>query len=246
MTLPTPTRQNRNTTMADFVLIPGMCHGGWCFAELTDELRAHGHTVHPLTLTGISERSHIHPGAVNLDTHIQDVTAVLEAANIRDAVLVGHSYGGMVITGAADRAADRVRSLVYVDAMVPGHGDSCWSLVTEQERRWYMDVVDSGHAVRPLPFFDPRATPHPLASLLQPLRLAGDLTHIRRRTYVYAAGWDGPSPFAPVHERLRDDPAWKTHALAGGHNLMRDTPRDLARILLEAAEHADHAQTPEP
>jgi pimeloyl-ACP methyl ester carboxylesterase len=222
--------------MTNFVLIPGMCHGGWCFEELTRELRAEGHTVHPLTLTGISERSHLLPGAVNLDTHIQDVTSVLDAENISDAVLVGHSYGGMVITGAADRTPGRVTALVYLDAMVPGHGDSCWTLVTDQERRWYTDVVDTGHAVRPLPFFDPRATAHPLASLLQPLRLTGDLAHIRRRIYVYAAGWDGESPFTPVYERLRNEPAWTTHALAGGHNLMRDEPQALAKILLEIAE----------
>ncbi|GAA4629942.1 alpha/beta fold hydrolase [Actinoallomurus vinaceus] len=219
--------------MANFVLIPGMCHGGWCFEQLTADLRAHGHVVHPLTLTGLSERGHLLDGAVNLDTHIQDVTGVLAAEGIRAAVLVGHSYGGMVITGVADRAPDRVDSLVYLDAMVPGHGDSCWSLVTDQERRWYADVVEAGYGVRPLPFFDARATPHPIASLLQPLRLTGDLAHIRRRDYVYAAGWDGPSPFTAVYERLREDPAWTTHALPGGHNLMRDVPQDLVEILLE-------------
>ena len=232
--------------MTNFVLIPGMCHGGWCFEELTGELRTRGHVVHPLTLTGLSERSHLLHGGVNLDTHIQDVTGVLEAEDILHAVLVGHSYGGMVITGAADRAPERVDSLVYVDAMVPSHGDSCWSLVTDQERRWYLDVVDSGYAVRPLPFFDPRATPHPLASLLQPIRLTGGPAHIRRRDYVYAAQWDGPSPFAPVHQRLRDDPAWTTHALAGGHNLMRDAPQDLLKILLDIAEAVDHRPVPGP
>ncbi|MFC5823603.1 alpha/beta fold hydrolase [Nonomuraea insulae] len=218
--------------MTNYVLIPGMCHGGWCFEELSGGLRAQGHTVHPLTLTGISERSHLLPGAVNLDTHIQDVTAVLEAEDLRDAVLVGHSYGGMVITGAADRAPDRVGSLVYMDAMVPGPGDSCWNLVSERERQWYLDVVETGFGSRPLPFFDPRATAHPVASLLQPLRLTGDLAHLRRRVYVYAAGWDGPSPFTSVYERLREDRAWTTYALASGHNLMRDAPEDLLRILL--------------
>ena len=222
--------------MTNFVLIPGMCHGGWCFDELTRELRAEGHTVHPLTLTGISERSHLLPGAVNLDTHIQDVTSVLDAEDLHDVVLVGHSYGGMVITGAADRAPGRVTSLVYLDAMVPGHGDSGWNLVTDQEQRWYTDVVDTGYAVRPLPFFDPRATAHPLASLLQPLRLTGDLSHIRHRSYVYATGWDGESPFTPVYQRLRDEPAWTTYALAGGHNLMRDVPQALTKLLLEIAE----------
>ncbi|MFI6734146.1 alpha/beta fold hydrolase [Nonomuraea sp. NPDC050451] len=221
--------------MATFVLIPGMCHGGWYFDELAEQLRSRGHRAYPLTLTGVAERSHLLTGGVNLDTHIQDVTAVLAAENITEAILVGHSYGGMVITGAADRAPERVRDLVYLDAVVPGHGDSCWSLVTEQERGWYVDVVDSGYATRPLPFFDPRATAHPLASLLQPLRPTGDLAHVRRREYVYAAGWEGESPFTPVYERLRRDPSWTTHALDSAHNLLRDAPDDLLKILLGVA-----------
>ncbi|MFC4536383.1 alpha/beta fold hydrolase [Sphaerisporangium dianthi] len=225
--------------MGDFVLIPGMCHGGWCFEELTGGLRAQGHAVYPLTLTGLSERSHLLHGGVNLDTHIQDVTGVLAAENIQDAVLVGHSYGGMVITGAADRAPERVKALVYLDAMVPEPGDSTWSLVSDQERRWYMDVVETGYAVRPLPFFDPRATPHPLASLLQPLKLTSDLAHIRRRSYVYAAGWDGQSPFTPVYQRLRENPSWRTYALDSGHNLMRDAPQDLLEILLQVVDPDD-------
>ena len=145
-------------------------------------------------------------------------------------MLVGHSYGGMVITGAADRAPDRVDSLVYLDAVVPAGGDSCWSLVSEQERRWYLDVDETGYASRPLPFFDARATPHPIASLLQPLRLTADLGNLRRRDYVYAAGWADQSPFTATYERLSADPGWTTHALPGGHNLMRDTPDELAKI----------------
>ncbi|MGN9846817.1 alpha/beta fold hydrolase [Nonomuraea sp. H19] len=232
--------------MSDFVLIPGMCHGGWCFEELTLELRAHGHAVYPLTLTGLSERSHLLHGGVNLDTHIQDVTGVLTAENIQDAVLVGHSYGGMVITGAADRAPERVNALVYLDAMVPGPGDFCWGLVSDQERQWYADVVETGYAVRPLPFFDPRATPHPLASLLQPLRLTSDLAHIRRREYVYATGWDGPSPFTTLYQRLRKEPSWRTHALDSGHNLMRDAPQELLKILLQVVAPAEEPRIEPP
>ncbi|MET8799413.1 YbfB/YjiJ family MFS transporter [Nocardia sp. NPDC004568] len=153
-----------------------------------------------------------------------------------EAVLVGHSYGGMVITGAADRAPDRIAALVYVDAMVPAHGDSCWDLASEQEHRWYLDVVDTGDAVRPLPFFDPRATPHPLASVLQPLALGGGIAQIRSRTYVYAAGWDTPSPFTAVYARLSREPGWTTHSLDGGHNLMRDDPEGLLTILRASIE----------
>ncbi|ROO87049.1 alpha/beta hydrolase family protein [Actinocorallia herbida] len=221
--------------MTTFVLVPGMCHGGWCYRELTESLREQGHRVLPVTLTGVGERSHLRHAGVNLETHLQDVTALLEAEQVEDAVLVGHSYGGMVITGAADRAPSRVRSLVYVDAVVPGNGDTMWALVSDRERHWYLDVVDTGDAVRPLPFFDPRATPHPLASLLQPLRTTGDLAHVRRSVYVYAAGWPGPSPFTATYERLRADPSWTVHALDGGHNLMRDAPDALLKAVLDAA-----------
>ncbi|MFC4121705.1 alpha/beta fold hydrolase [Nonomuraea zeae] len=228
--------------MATYVLIPGMCHGGWCFEELTQGLRGLGHSVYPLTLTGLSERSHLLHGTVNLDTHIQDVTALLAAEDLQDVVLAGHSYGGMVIRGVADRMPGRVRALAYLDAVVPEDGDSCWSLVFERERQWYTDVVDNGYAVRTLPFFDPRATPHPLASLLQPLRLTGDRTRLPRQVYVYAAAWDGESPFTPIYQRLREDPTWTTHALDSGHNLMRDAPQDLLKILLDAAEPGPAAQ----
>ncbi|GIJ28963.1 hypothetical protein Vqi01_41250 [Micromonospora qiuiae] len=163
--------------------------------------------------------------------------ATLEGENLRDVTLVGHSYGGMVITGSGDRAPDRVRSLVYLDAVVPAHGDSCWSLVSDQERRWYVDVDETGCASRPLPFFDARATSHPIASLLQPLRLTGDLGHIERRDYVYAAGRADQSPFTTTYLKLSADPGCTTHALPGGHNLMRDSPDELAMILDRAASH---------
>jgi hypothetical protein len=89
--------------------------------------------------------------------------------------------------------------------------------------------------VPPLPFFDSRATAHPLASLMQPVRLTGDLSRFRRRDYVYATTWDGESPFAATFERVRRDPSWTTHALDGAHNLMRDNPDDLLGILLDVA-----------
>jgi hypothetical protein len=112
----------------------------------------------------------------------------------------------MVISGVADRVPERVESLVYVDAFVPRDGDSCWTLTSDEQREWYLDVGETGHSVPPLPFFDPRATPHPLASLLQRIRLTGDLNRFRRRDYVYATRWDGESPFAATYQRLHDDP----------------------------------------
>ena len=220
--------------MATFVLVPGACHGGWWFEPLAEQLRRRGHRAHALTLTGLGERSHLLHAGVNLETHIQDVLNMLAAEQVEDAVLVGHSYAGMVLSGVADRAPERVDSLVYVDAFVPADGDSCWTLTTDEQREWYLDVGETGYAVPPLPFFDPRATAHPLAALLQRVRLTGDLTRFRRRDYVYATVWDGRSPFTPTYERLRDDPLWTVHALDSRHNVLRDAAEELLEILLES------------
>ncbi|TCO58211.1 alpha/beta fold hydrolase [Actinocrispum wychmicini] len=218
--------------MSTYVLVPGACHGGWCFASLTTPLRRLGHDVHPITLTGLAANQSA--AGVNLETHIADVLGLLSDEQIEDAVLVGHSYGGVVITGVADRAPDRVRSLVYLDAFVPADGESCWTLTNDEQRAWYTSVDETGFGTRPLPFFDPRAKPHPLATLLQPIRLTGTLDRFARRDYVYAERWAGESPFTPTLERLRDDPQWNVHTLDGGHNLMRDVPADVLKILQAA------------
>jgi len=222
--------------MTTFVLVPGMCHGGWCFDDLAEALRAHGHRVLPVTLTGVAERAHLLTGGVNLDTHIADVVAVVETAGGNEPlILVGHSYGGMVITGVADRIPDRVDSVVYLDAVVPRDGESCWDLVNDAERQWYVDADATGLGVPPLPFFDPRATAHPRASVLQRLPSSGGVDRLRRRVYVYALGWPGESPMRRSYDRVRKDPRWTCHALDGQHNLMRDNPDDLVRILIEVA-----------
>jgi pimeloyl-ACP methyl ester carboxylesterase len=188
-----------------------------------------------ITLTGVAERAHLAHAGVNLDTHVADVLAELAVHNVSEAVLVGHSYGGMVITAVADRVPQQVDSLVYLDALVPHDGESCWDLVNDEERQWYLDVDDTGYGVRPMPFFDRRATAHPLPSFLQRIRLTGDLNRFRRRDFVYALKWPGDSPLRPSYERVRDDENWNIHELDGAHNLMRDCPDDLLRILLAAA-----------
>lgn len=220
--------------MTTFVLVPGACHGGWCFDDLAAALRAKGHRVLAPTLTGVAGRAHLAHSGVNLETHITDVIAEMRAGHVTDAVLVGHSYAGMVITAVADRVPEQVDSLVYLDAFVPRDGESCWTLTNDEQREWYIGVDATGYGVPPLPFFDTRATAHPLASLLQPVRLGHEPPGIRR-IYVYAQRWPTESPFAPTYQRLRTDPAWTTHSLDGAHNLMRDNHSDLVRILLDAA-----------
>jgi pimeloyl-ACP methyl ester carboxylesterase len=195
-----------------------------------------------LSLTGVADRAHLMAGGVNLDTHIADVLAAIandisanDATADYDLVLVGHSYGGMVITGVADRIPNRVDSLVFLDAVVPHDGESCWNLVNDEERQWYVDVDETGLGVPPMSFFDSRATSHPLATVIQPLRLTADLSRFRRRDFVYALQWPGESPMRRSYDRVRDDPRWTCHELDGRHNLMRDNPDDLLRILLDVA-----------
>jgi pimeloyl-ACP methyl ester carboxylesterase len=110
--------------MATYVLVHGGGHGGWCYQRVARILRAEGHEVYTPTLTGLGERAHLLDDRVDLDRHVVDVAAVLRVEDLRAVILVGHSYGGMVITGVADREADRVGRLVYLDAATPVHGQS--------------------------------------------------------------------------------------------------------------------------
>jgi len=110
--------------MATFVLVPGAWLGGWCWRQVAGQLRSAGHDAVAITLTGVAERAHLLTAAVGLDTHVDDVVGVFLSGDLRDAVLVGHSYGGTVITAAAARVRERLRGLVYLDASVPMHGES--------------------------------------------------------------------------------------------------------------------------
>lgn len=223
--------------MTTFVLVPGACHGAWWFEPLARQLRRSGHEAYPVTLTGLGDRKHLLNASVNLETHIEDLVNLLEAEQITDAVLVGHSYAGMVITGTADRVPERVDGLIYLDAFLPEDGDSCWTLTTDDFRDWFVGGATAhGYATAPLPFFDPRATPHPLASLLQSIRLKGGLDRLRHKDYLYATRWEGESPFKPAYERALNDPSWRVHALASNHDMMRDAPDELLKILLASVE----------
>jgi pimeloyl-ACP methyl ester carboxylesterase len=110
--------------VATFVLVHGGGHGGWCWRPVARRLRQAGHEVHAPTLTGLGERRHLLTAQTDLDTHIQDVTSLLFHEDLTDVLLVGHSYGGMVITGGADRAVERVRRLIYLDAAIPADGEA--------------------------------------------------------------------------------------------------------------------------
>ena len=110
--------------MASYVFVHGAGHGGWCWQRVARLLRTAGHDVHTPTLTGLGDRAHLLSFETSLDTHITDIAATLVSEDLHDVILVGHSYGGIVITGAADRALDRVAQLVFLDAAILSHGES--------------------------------------------------------------------------------------------------------------------------
>ena len=115
--------------MANFVLVHGAWVGGWCWRSNAQALRRAGHEVYTPTLTGLGERSHLLSPSINLDTHVTDILNVFQHEELSDVVLVGHSYGGMVVTGVADVLPDNIKSLVYLDAFVPENGQSLLSLL---------------------------------------------------------------------------------------------------------------------
>jgi pimeloyl-ACP methyl ester carboxylesterase len=218
--------------MATFVLIPGGWHGGWYFQPLVEALRARGHRAYAVTLTGLGERRHLLRADVNLDTHIDDVAQLLQMEDLSDVVLVGHSYGGMVIGGVVDRAPDRIATAIYSDAYVPNDGQSCLDLANELFRTLFLDnAAADGFSVAPPPGLDPRATPHPMASFLQRARLKGPPPQIHR-AYIYLSGWP-ETPFTPVYERLQSSPEWRLFELPVGHDIMSAAFDEFLEILLQ-------------
>ncbi|MGW0287266.1 alpha/beta fold hydrolase [Streptomyces sp. NPDC003236] len=219
--------------MATFVLVPGGWHGSWSFDAVVPLLERAGHTVHALTLTGLRPDDDTATVATaNLDTHTDDVLRLLDRAHIADATLVGHSYGGMVISAAADRARGRVSRLVYLDAYVPRDGESCWTLTTERYRQAFITgAAGTGYAVLPPVGGDPRRRPHPFASFLQTVRLTGAVDLVARREFIYCSGWKDRTPFTEVRTRLQADPDWQVHELPTGHNAMGEAPDAVAELL---------------
>jgi pimeloyl-ACP methyl ester carboxylesterase len=242
------------TAMANFVLVHGAWHGGWCYRETAQALRAAGHTVATPTHTGVGERFHQSGEHITLETHIRDVCGCIEWEELHDVILVGHSYGGMVITGVADRMAERVRSLVYLDAFVPGHGDSLNGLLTKalapevaaQFLGAFRGTALQGHSglMQPIPAemfniaqanrarVDRLCRPQALATFEMPLLLTGAGDKIASRTYILADGWD-PSPFRHFAAQAEGKPGWRVVKLPCSHDVMVDMPKELTAELLE-------------
>jgi pimeloyl-ACP methyl ester carboxylesterase len=233
---------------ATFVLVHGAWSGGWGYARVADQLRARGHRVFTPTLTGQGERTHLLTGTVNLSTHITDILNVFHYEGLRDVVLAGHSYGGMVITGVGDRIPEFVSALVYLDAFLPEDGQSLFDINIPKNTQTFIANAGNigGLAVPPPPAaffnvnpddaarFDALATPFPIGAFAERIKLSGRHRSIAKHVYVHATVLLRESPFKPFYERTKVDPAWVAHALPCGHEVMLDMPERVTEIL-EAA-----------
>ncbi len=232
--------------MADFVLVHGAWHGAWCWKRIVPPLWAAGHRVFAVTLTGVGERAHLLTRQIGLDTHIADVAALFETEELLDAILVGHSYGGMVITGAADRISARLRHLVYLDAMVPHSGES-WSSSHTPETQTARRRAIAEHGTLPAP--DPalfglqgddrawvarRQTPQPGACYDMPLHFDAEELARLPRTFIDCTAPALPT-IAASRARVRAEPGWRVIEIATGHDAMISAPEALLAALLALA-----------
>jgi pimeloyl-ACP methyl ester carboxylesterase len=228
--------------MTTYVLVHGGFQGGWSYKRVARLLRDAGHDVYTPTLTGLGERSHLAHYQINLDTHIMDVVNVLLWEDLAEIVLLGHSYGGMVITGVADRLPDRVAALVYLDAIVPKDGDSLFSLRHEYlEQFMSRAAASNGVSVTPSPasefdissreewnWMDGKTTAHPIACFAQAIQLEGRIAVNTRKIYVYAENGicDG------MYDVYRGQPGAEVIALPRkAHSIMLEQPERLAQLL---------------
>ncbi len=241
--------------MATFVLVHGAWHGGWCWSRLIPLLETAGHRAFGPSLTGLGDQAHLLSPEVGLSTHIQDIVRLIQEQRLDQVILVGHSYGGMVITGVADRVPDQVVHLVYFDTFVPRDGESMLSIAPLLLAifRWQARRRGDGWRVDPprgnsfgvteepdVKWVRAMVTPQPLKTYEEPLRLSDpDVVSSFPRTHISCTGRGflvsllrRTSPRAVPSS----EPGWRLRQLPTGHDAMITMPGELAGLLLEIAD----------
>lgn len=240
--------------MATFALIHGAWHGGWCWWKVAPLLREAGHLALMPSLTGLGDREHLArlmpPAVLNLDLHIRDITELLAANDLREVILVGHAYAGMVITGVAELAPERIAALVYVNGVAPSNGEAMVDqLEAVRGPEFVANVrqhIAAGEPFLPPPttgaeiagrwsivdpddqaFMLPRLSPQPTLTFSQPVRIGNPAATALRREFVLCS----ESGFEPVAERAAAS-GWGVHHIDTGHDPMVTAPAELAEILL--------------
>ena len=234
--------------MATFVLVHGTGCGGWVWQRLSPLLRNAGDDVYTPTLTGVGDRSHLLDCNVDLNTHITDITSLIEYEDLSDVILVGHSYAGMVITGVAAKIPELLSQVIYLDAYLPDDGQSEVDLWPEDMRREILSDIAAGSGVRKPPslaflgitdpdlgdWLNQRMTPHPLATYNHPPPVGGTKVASLRYSYIHCTAGQTTSLFATFARKARAND-WPVFELATGHAAMLTAPQELAAILLQAS-----------
>lgn len=232
-----------------FVLVHGAWHGGWCWAKVADELRSNGHKIYTPTLTGLGERSHLAGSGVTMQTLVQDVANVLTWEDLKDVTLVGHSFGGLVISGVADLMPQRLSRLIYLDAFILESGVSTFdTLPADVVEKLRAVAADQPVAALPAPrpkslgltdpddiaFVELRLTPQPLGTYETSLQLNHPVGNGLPCTYVHCTS---PS-FAAVQSSrdwVKGNTTWQWMELETGHDAMVSAPSLVTELLSSLA-----------
>jgi pimeloyl-ACP methyl ester carboxylesterase len=223
-----------------------VCHGawsaGWAWKKMHPLMNKAGHRLVTPTYTGLGERAHLAHPAIDLETHIADMLQVIKYEDLRDFVLIGHSYGGMVATGVADRARDRVKELIYIDAFVPADGQSLLDFLAESEQRRMREGAKSGDGWRvppnPTPpdtspedvaWLNERRVHTPINCFEAKLSLSAPLT--LPRSYIYATRAAPSDTFGQFAKMAKNDLAWRYHEIDASHSPNVTAPEALMALL---------------
>ena len=229
--------------MATFVVAHGAWSAGWAWAKMHPLLSARGHRLITPTLTGLGERSHLASPAIDLDTHIADIVNVLEWEDLTRIHLIGHSYGGMVATGAADRARAHIAKLIYIDAFVPRDGDSVFDILPPSTREQRKNAAASGADNWRIPpgvmppdtpeadvaWCTPKRVSQPLKTFEQKIKLRGEFDGPRH--YVYCARKPNDDRFRVFYDRAQREQWAGAHSIDASHNPHITAPQALAELL---------------
>ena len=234
--------------MTTFVLVHGAWSGGWKWRLVAPMLRRAGHEVFTPTLTGLGERGHLAAASIDLDLQVQDVVALLEMEDLSDVVLVGHSYGGMVVTGVAERAPERIRRIVYLDAFVPEDGRCALDyVVPERAARFREEGERTGFVSPPPPslwgvtrpddvaFSRQRELRHPYRCFTQGARRMNSSAAALPKTFIHCTS-PATGTFDQFAAKYRSDPRWRFHELKTGHDSMILVPGQLTALLQSEQE----------
>jgi pimeloyl-ACP methyl ester carboxylesterase len=230
----------------NYLLLHGAWHGGWCWKHVAKALRLQGHDVYTPTFTGCGERAHLLNKEVGLTTFIEDVLAVIENEELNEINLVGHSFAGPVISAVADRIPEKIRHLLFLDALIVTSGESAMSILPTEVQRERSRTVDKEGLRMAIPsaekmgvfennqvdWLSRRLTPHPLNAYKERLNLQHPIGNGIRKTYIAVTNpWY--APLEKTRKWVREQKDWEFEELAAGHDAMITSPKELTTLLLK-------------